>query len=869
MATSEILIQFLKEFYNSNKSHNDLDIDFFTTTTLIPPRFEEIYQKFKPAEGKVKIILIDGHPRTGKTWLALNLISRFISESNSNDKIWHSGVDSCKIFENCKETIFDGFQQVEKEIRKPENRNKQVFFLDDFFGTYYLRPLGVDLQLRTRLKKYINYTKNPIIDHLPLGSTLLITSRSLYIYILYRTVGITIPYQEIEISENRSFIPIKWGVFQTMDTTEVTGSFDLPALDNIWNKIDKYLKKTKYVLRDFALNAPIIRFSKSFPEKNEKLDHEISKVFFGEDIETLKNYILELRNNGIEHPLFFKNKINKDLYDHLIKLYFLIISPTLFFYNEKLFESLKIQESEILSFGQSLYYSANEINSSRFPSIFYFIAVSEHLNNSLDFALLIVEDLFSNGEYPTSTIFRGFAERALSEKTDWNIHNLEARLLNSNLKEEFDQSIEKDNILKMEFHKTPETDIKFPEFPKPIFFSYSSWCMNRLLNKDEHYPEISTNYRKKFIDYFISYLLSKHKKEQKTSNLLAGFSTFLQWTLKNNQINPEIIEHEGNIFYEKLIPTKYLHEITTVFEDELLWALFEKINTSDQRTPPETLLKINFIKNTFLKSFEDCDFHELNYINTNRYFSLIWHNEWMMPSSETISIYYSPILANWCKAFRNFLYKDKVQVEHLIVLLNSNFIYHWYHFITQRTIWLRDWCLSSNPLEYEKNLETTQISMGSQNCKDHEMLLELIIYLTSNITKDSHFKKPLLKTTFFFISLRTSLIEKEPNMLNHIVDYRKLVKESLIDYDNLKPILIASFELSRHGFLQPWSKIVSEKHRELIKYAINQDQNCLEEAWIEYISDIELCLDEFDFIPKKEDGWKNIFPNNFYKNNQI
>jgi len=145
------------------------------------------------------------------------------------------------------------------------------------------------------------------------------------------------------------------------------------------------------------------------------------------------------------------------------------------------------------------------------------------------------------------------------------------------------------------------------------------------------------------------------------------------------------------------------------------------------------------------------------------------------------------------------------------------------------------------------------------------MLLELIIYLTSNIAMDSNYNKSLLKTTFFFISLRTSLIEKEPNMQKHLDDYRKLLKERMIGHDNLKSILIASFELSRHGFLQPWSKIVSEKQRELIKYAINFDHSCLETAWIEYLEDIELCLDEFDFIPKKKDGWKNIFPNNFFK----
>ncbi|MFA7360448.1 MAG: hypothetical protein WC139_05365 [Candidatus Kapaibacterium sp.] len=866
MKTKEIQIQFLEDFYRSKKYQNDVEVDFFTETSLVPPRFDEIYQKFKPAEGNVKIILIDGHPRTGKTWLALNLISRYILESNSKNKIWHSGVDSCKIFENCSETIFDGFKQIEKEFVKPENRNKKVFFLDDFLGTYYFRPLGVSLRLRTRLKKYLNYTKNPIIDNLPLGSTLIITSRSLYIYILYRTVGVNIPNNEINVSENRSFIPIKWGVFQTMDTAEVTGSFDLSTLDNIWGKIENYIQKTKSVLRDFALHAPIIRFSKNFPEKNEKLDNEISRVFFGEDIDTLKNHIIKLKKIGDDYPLFFYNKTNKDLYDHLIKLYFLIISPSLFFYNEKLFESLKIQKSEILSFSQSLYYSANEVSSSRFPSIFYFIAVSEHLNKHLDFALLIVEELFSNDEYPISTIFRGFAERALSEKTDWKIHDdLEVKIMNSKLKEEFKQALRKDNILRMEFHKKPEIDIKFPEIPKPIFFSYSSWCMNRLLINDEHYPEISMNYRKKFIEYFILYLLQKHENKQKTSNLLAGFSTFLQWTLKNNQINPKIIETEGKSFYSKLIPTEYLPEITTVFEDELLWALFEKMNTSNQRTPPDKLLEIDFIKNTFLKSFEESNFKKIDAINLNRYFSLIWHNEWMMPSTDKISIYYSPILANWCKAFRNFLYKDKVQAEHLIVLLNSNFIYHWYHFITQRTIWLRDWCLSSNPLEYEKNLETTQISMGSQNCKDHEMLLELIIYLTSNIAMDSNYNKSLLKTTFFFISLRTSLIEKEPNMQKHLDDYRKLLKERMIGHDNLKSILIASFELSRHGFLQPWSKIVSEKQRELIKYAINFDHSCLETAWIEYLEDIELCLDEFDFIPKKKDGWKNIFPNNFFK----
>jgi hypothetical protein len=867
MAASKITEQFLREFYNSSNPSDDLDINFFKSTNLLPPRFEEIYQKFKPIEGKIKIILIDGHPRTGKTWLALNLISKYIIESNSKDSIWHSGVDSCKIYENCKETIFDGFQEAYKEFCKPENKSKKVFFLDDFFGTYYFRPLGVSLRLRNRLKKYLNYTKNPIIDSLPLGSTLLITSRSLYTYILYRTVGVTIPYKEVNVSKNRLFIPIKWGVFQTMDTTEVAGSFDLSTIDSIWDKIGCYLKRTEYVLRDFALHAPIIRFSKHFPEKkNEKLDNEISRVFFGEDIDTLKNHIIELKKMGDEQPMFFDNKANKDLYDHLIKLYFLIISPSLFFYNEKLFESLEIKENEILSFSQSLYYSIDEINSSRFPSIFYFIAVSEHINNSLDFALFIVEELFSNGEYPISTILRGFAERALSEKTDWRIHeDLEVKLMNSRLKEEFEQALKEDNILRMEFHKKPDVDIEFPKKPKPIFFSYTSWCMNRLLIKDEHYPEISWNYRKKFIEYFISYLLQRHENKQKTSNLLAGFSTFLQWTLKNNQINPKIIEVEGKSFYSKLIPTEYLPEITTVFEDELLWALFEKINTSDQRTPPDKLLEIDFIKNTFLKSFEDCNFKELDVININRYFSLIWHNEWMMPSTEPISINYSPILTKWCNAFRNFLFKDKVQIAQLAKLLNSNFIYHWYHFITQRSIWLRDWCLSNNPLEYEKNLETTQISMGSQNCKDHEMLLELIIYLTSNITKDSIYNKSLLKTTFFFISLRTSLIEKEPNMQKHLGNYRKLIKERMIEHDNLKSILIASFELSRHGFLQPWSKIVSEKQRELIKYAINFDHSCLEKAWIEYIEDIELCLDEFDFIPKKKDGWKNIFPNNFLK----
>lgn len=856
-------VSFLKEF------NFDENIDFIIDTYVKTPKIESLYNIVKPEPNKKKVVLIDGHPRTGKTWLAQALVCKRIDELKTNKTIWHSGIDSIKIFKNLgtDETIFNGFKKLQEEFSTNSDIQKKDFFLiDDFFGTNRLRPFGTDICEKEKIEPFLKLNDNPnnhpIIKLLPKSCTLIFTSRSLFVYLLYTTYSVKLPLNRISFNSGE-FIPIKWGVFQTLDKEKIAGSFNIHAIDTIYNKISSFQLNSDFNFITLVKHSPIISFSTIYNNDDESLEEEVGELLFGEDIDTLKRMIIEVQS------LTSSRNEYSNLYYKLIRLYFLIISPNLFFNNRKLFLTFTNGE-ETDSLSHALYYSEEELKSTRIPSIYYFKAVNRHLENNLEFALQILEELSKQNKIEAIHIlFRGFAEKALSNSSTWELHSQLVKHIrgSSELTNLFNKALN-DKILQIEFHADETKDIKinFPRKPNPIFFSYSSWCINELLRNDVHYEYIQKIYRSKYLSYFIKEVNKAGKNTVISDKLLAGFSTFLQWNLKNRQLKPNVIEKMGYKIYSKISRSSLMDRITTILEDELIWALFEKINTSDQRIPPTELLKINFIRSTFLQSFENVNFREIRYIDLNRYFSLIWHNEWMMPSEEKVTIDYYPIINKWCNNYHGFLTISNVNIEDVIGYLIKNFIYHWYHFITQRAIWLRDWCLSKDPLEAERNYETTQITMGSKNPIDHKKLFELFCQLSANISDKSPHMKSLFKTTFFFISLRTAVIENSEEGKTLSNYYRNILYQRINNKEIHESLLIASFELSRHGFLQPWSEIISEEHKIFIMEIINKNSDLLAQAWKKYYSELEICLNEYDFIPQKDNGWLSIFPQEYYKN---
>ena len=177
--------EFVVDFFSASGRHpNPKEARHHFERAFIQPEnnFYPLRDLIRPVENQRRVIVIDGHPRSGKTWIALAAIVHLLKEQRKGRnhwRAWSSGVDSLKVFFGDRISLKVGFERVCKQIA--DNKSCDIFFLDDFLGTAEPRNFFRALQDGTDLSRYLRWNNdNPWIEALPRTATLVLTGRSLF-----------------------------------------------------------------------------------------------------------------------------------------------------------------------------------------------------------------------------------------------------------------------------------------------------------------------------------------------------------------------------------------------------------------------------------------------------------------------------------------------------------------------------------------------------------------------------------------------------------------------------------------------------------------------------------------------------------------
>src|SRR5262249_25111785 len=129
----------------------------------------------------------------------------------------------------------------------------------------------------------------------------------------------------------------------------------------------------------------------------------------------------------------------------------------------------------------------------------------------------------------------------------------------------------------------------------------------------------------------------------------------------------------------------------------------------------------------------------------NRLLSLAWHNSWMgrrttLPEAWKAEAREAtrrgdpaPVrlpLTRW-KEFtamaHGWLEQHGERALHLLreepALIEFALQCHWCHFLTQRAVWMRDWCLEHDPNQYERC--PSQVTAGAPERRDNGLLADV------------------------------------------------------------------------------------------------------------------------------------------------
>ncbi len=929
-------------------------ITFFSKSFSPPTNFYDLRELITPQIDNKKMVLIDGHPRTGKTWLAISLISNLIYE-NKDISYWTSGKDSQNIDHGQYYPLLSALSKVSEQIttflsNKPFKDNSRfIFLLDDIFGTNTPRPFGCDF-FDDKIKEFLFFDKkNKLLDLLPNNSTLVITSRSLFVFLIQQLFEIEYRPKCIPISaESKTiyeFNRIRWGIFRKYEDFQVEVSFSKPNIEDLINKnLENHPLKNRKNKTYLYLNAPIVAFAERYKrnitssheelEAIRKIKNAASFVFFQEDLDSLFSVTF-----GIDryYPLDKRNIRINEATRNLRRAYLTAISPAFIFLGGEAYNILGFDKGFCDDIIEAMYYSDKKIKSTRVPNEFYMYALNRHLEGKVESVLILVEEFVSSikdekKQCTTIGVFlRSIIERALHKKIPGNLSELFVLPIFKKLCEQYRRIYKKNNnesdedyliiyeiMNAWENNYEPILDFHPKELNIPVLqltpglISTFAWLLT-ISKVHKGNNEIT-----EWFDDTLRQVYSSNKTARIKFDLITAiYSTFLQWILKNTDADEKIfsinsvknmakIAYEFEVYFslnelenqESYFSLK--ESLITIIEDELIWAIVNHDNNTLRYIDLKDVSEIdNFINS--LTNYNTPDSKKEQIIFTNRFFSLVWHNDWMDEDIENKSV--DKILSDnarkWIdNTFQAVLNLIKSDSE----LIDINLRYHWNHFITQRSTWMRDWCFEEDPVLFE--YESNQIAEGSENkihliyfisivnqllqdilinmkCDDSssqssDRLKYLMIFIgpRSNVKmeiNDEYFikyriqedKKDIIRTTYIEI---TEQWDELKNKLDQIItDAIKFDKQEYIE-----AILIGIFELSRQGLLEQYSERTSLRFRKwcgtTLKLIKEKDEDIFKRSWEHYYKELTFFSYHLDLLPDRENGWETIIPHLFEEN---
>ncbi|HJQ69151.1 MAG TPA: hypothetical protein VKA70_09275 [Blastocatellia bacterium] len=853
--------EFLEVFFQAGGNHpNPVEaMEHFHNAFVRPPQFHNLIRELRPEQGRKKVVIVDGHPRSGKTFSVARAVAHLVDELDSPNQWWTSGADSLAVFPSNDDNLYDGALKVQSQLE--EYSSLKLVLLDDFLGTNQPRDLGrtpYDLSVRPF---FVWDEENPWLRCLSEGSTLIITARSLHLTLadLALDVKIRKGTNEVDVINVRN---PRRGIFRTFEKGEHFGAFDEKNLRMVYAKNKKY-HPLRTDLDWLIIAAPLLAFYKN-EALSESQKEFAARILFSEDLEVIAEKVKQVENlKPDQAPADWRSRVLCQLY----KTYLVAIAPGLLFLDKISYTSLGIDDEvrDIVVEGLYLNESIDEFCSGRLPNEFYMIAINEHLDKYIDLAASVFAHVVN---YPGSPKMkadnipglglRGLLERGLHKKEKGAMERLLAvrdftELVDLYLKQE------PNCLLHLEYCKEPLSR-RCSVVLSPGLSSSMGWALcNFFVDQPDRIREAITEWfapRFKVMLDNLKYYESEWRTDPKLAesdykntipdydsrwDVVPAYSTFLQWVIKIDQspVTGGFLDQIIGLYNDYADGAK--KELRIVLEDELLWAWGEGLLQLTQLPSVKSIL--SFLDPT--ERAQDGHDYDERVLLANRLFTLAWHNKWMEPSDRDLS-------AKAWGWLRHYSDKTLEYLEDQPALLDENLRYHWEHFITQRAAWMRDWCFQNDPTEFERSY--SKVARGSDN-PDHN---ELIFSIADKLISGRDFNERRIRNLFLLLGTRASRIQNI-GVIAEKIDW--MIERNGNRRESISNLLQAIFELGRQGFLDDWSENTTEPFRDWCKRKLHENKRYIEAAWDRYWDELDkVTLTHLDLLPRQEKGWNDVLP---------
>jgi hypothetical protein len=325
-------------------------------------------------------------------------------------------------------------------------------------------------------------------------------------------------------------------------------------------------------------------------------------------------------------------------------------------------------------------------------------------------------------------------------------------------------------------------------------------------------------------------------------DLIATYSTFLQWVIKLDRapVPSGLLDSTVNLVNQCSESIREL--LNVVLEDEFVWAWSENGLRLQKLSSVKRIL--DFLDDRKALA-GNSNRHEKRII-ANRMFTLSWHNSWMANGKDPLNQKASKWVSRYGEPAMKWIESDPD-------LIDENLQYHWCHFITQRAVWMRDWCSQEDPNEFERR--QTQIEEGSKNPNDNENIARIARAIIANeIVVPNRMRNMLL-----LIGTRAMRLPNRSRILGTIEHLMSTPnnKSNIIKQD----VLQAIFELARHGFLESWSEgSVKTDFPGWCLSMLKAHSNHIISSWTQYRSELQ-AYTHLDLLPRSgTNGWKDVIP---------
>ena len=843
----------------------------FRRSFVEPEQFLELVGIMTPPPHptlRKRVVLIDGHPRSGKTTAVLAAIARIADELRLKEgDIWTSGIDSLKVFSSPREPLTSGIRKVRAAWQ--ESDRASIYFLDDFIGTNVPRGFLATANQKLVRRCFTWDRMNPLLSALPGGAVLVVTGRSFHFTLLDILYGVH-SREATEPSENIEVVPWRSGLFRTFASRDIYGSFSRKALGTIFEMTLKYhrCRHNSWLL---LAAAPILAFlgrslcspSRPLEERERSL---AARVLFGEDIESVARHIEQVWSQS-PLPKGRDPSEGREIERKLLVAYMLCLAPRFLFLESQAYDVLGIKREEARRIAKDLYLGGGlrDAEAGRLPNEFYMVALRDHLEGWLPLATKVFAKLCLHEGSTTNYRSTGMAIRALLERC-LSHHKPAARspsALPQDLRLFLRSYLERNPsfLLSLEakpFGIMPELPFPAADELNPGLAANLGWILYKFFDDpgSESVRNAAFESLKEGLRIFMECDVTKPvekvaaKRREAYWNTIAGcYSTFLQWVIRMGR-SSGILDRVSEMTSMADAETRL--RLQMILEDEIMWALLEQnYDVSHMRESGVLLKDLGQCIDEVPLSGAGKSFTVLN-----RFFSLCWHNGWMCisvsKSGAKSDATAQPRLAR-AETARKFLKSiRKVALKHLRDaphILDWNLSYHWCHFATQYALWMRDWTMAPDPDVFERN----RIACGSSEASDNNSLMDI-----AEAVMQPPLPSERTRNLLFLLGTRAKRL---PERRFHTL-LERIAEAATENQNGLRfAVLSAIFELHRQGYLRPYSIHNTKEFSRWCRLQLSSFRDDAKAAWGCYVRDLALLTHPLDFQPSEADDLRCVYRN--------